>query len=250
MRYVFLAYIFAAVAILSLFGFRGHTFTEPPVEVFNDMDRQARVNYQSGSDFFADGLGSRYPIEGTVPVGFEVPHKTVAGGGAAQEFGFSFPGDTSYYNSGRIGDYWGHGMPDEIRGENGVIDEAFIKRGMERFKISCAICHGESGNGKGVVAAYGNGGVAVDGVEEISFDYGAIANIANFYAPQFSDPADKMFRNDGDFFNTITYGKGQMGSYGANITVRDRWAIIAYIRTLQASAAAGSSAKAPAPKSE
>jgi hypothetical protein len=34
-------------------------------------------------------------------------------------------------------------------------------------------------------------------------------------------------------FDTITNGRGLMGSYGANIPVRDRWAIVAYIRALQ-----------------
>lgn len=226
MRYVFLSYIFGAVIIVSLFGFRGHTFTEPPVEVFNDMDRQARVNFQSGSDFFADGLGSRNPVTGTVPVGFEVPHKTVAGGAAVPEFGFSFPGDTSYYNSGQLGDFWGSGMPAEVRGENGAVDAAFIARGKERFDISCAICHGESGDGKGVLSNYG------------------FINIANLLTPQFSDPADPLFRPDGEVFDTITAGKGLMGAYGATITVRDRWAIIAYIRTLQASNAEAKAAAA------
>jgi mono/diheme cytochrome c family protein len=229
MRYVFLAYLFAAVIVLSIFGFRGHSFKEPPVEVFPDMDRQARVNFQSERDFFADGLGSRYPVAGTVPVGFEMPEKTVAEGGGVANFGFSFPGSTNYYDTGRIGDFWGHGLPAEVRGQGGSIDEAFIARGRERYNISCAICHGESGNGQGVVSKYG------------------LANIANFYLPQFSDPANEMFRNDGDVFNTITQGKGLMGSYGSVITVNDRWAIIAYIRTLQASAAAETAGDAPEP---
>lgn len=225
MRYVFLAYIFAAVIIVSVFKFRGHTFTEPPAEVFNDMDRQARINYQSTSEFFADGLGSRYPVSGTVPVGFRLPEKPAAEGGGVEDFGFSFPGDTSYYNTGRVGDFWGNGMPDEVRGDDGKVDEAFIERGRERYNISCAICHGESGDGAGVISKYG------------------LANIANFYAPMFSDPADATFRTDGDIFNTITHGKGLMGSYGANITVKDRWAIIAYIRVLQSSAAAAKPAE-------
>lgn len=219
MRYIFLAYIFAAIILVSIFKFRGHTFTEPPAEIFNDMDRQERVNFQSESDFFADGLGTRPPVHGTVPVGFVLGEKLASAGGAAPEFGFSFPGDTSYYNSGRMGDYWGSGLPEEVRGENGEVSEEFIKRGRERYNISCAICHGESGNGQGVVSKYG------------------LANIANFYAPQFSDPANEMFRNDGNIFNTITNGMGLMSGYGADVTVRDRWAIIAYIRTLQASAA-------------
>ncbi len=40
---------------------------------------------------------------------------------------------------------------------------------------------------------------------------------------------------DGEIFNTITYGKNLMGAYGANVTVEDRWAIIAYVRALQRS---------------
>ena len=159
-----------------------------------------------------------------MPVGYEVPEKPAAEGGGVADFGFSFPGDSSYYNTGSLGDFWGHGMPEEIE-----VDAAFIERGRERYNISCAICHGESGNGQGVVSKYG------------------LANIANFYAAPFSDPADPMFRNDGDMFSTITNGKGLMGSYGSNITVKDRWAIIAYIRTLQKSAAANSGDDAPAP---
>ena len=42
---------------------------------------------------------------------------------------------------------------------------------------------------------------------------------------------------DGRLFNTITNGKGMMSGYGYNIPVRDRWAIVAYVRTLQAAKA-------------
>jgi len=246
MRYVFLAYIFAAVLIVSIFGFRGHKFTEPPVEVFNDMDRQARVNFQAESDFFADGLGSRKPVAGTVPVGYHVPHAVVAETKPA-EFGFSFPGDTTYYNSGRIGDYYGSGMPDEVREEDGSISEDFIKRGQQRFNISCAVCHGASGNGKGIVAYYGNGGITAEGKEH-KYAYGTLSNIADFLSPAFADPNNSSYRSDGDVFNTITNGYGLMKPYGSNITVRDRWAIIAYIRTLQASDAASKPAEKPAGK--
>ncbi len=40
---------------------------------------------------------------------------------------------------------------------------------------------------------------------------------------------------DGEIFNTITYGKNLMSSYGANVVVEDRWAIVAYVRALQRS---------------
>ncbi len=41
--------------------------------------------------------------------------------------------------------------------------------------------------------------------------------------------------SDGEIFDTITNGKNTMMSYGGNVTVNDRWAIIAYLRALQRS---------------
>ena len=38
---------------------------------------------------------------------------------------------------------------------------------------------------------------------------------------------------DGELFFVITDGRNNMGAYGANVTVEDRWAIIAYLRALQ-----------------
>ena len=65
MRYLILATILAGLLIVGMFGSRGHKFSETPVEIFNDMDRQARVNAQSSSDFFADGLGPRKKLNWT-----------------------------------------------------------------------------------------------------------------------------------------------------------------------------------------
>ena len=48
---------------------------------------------------------------------------------------------------------------------------------------------------------------------------------------------------DGRMFNTITNGMGRMSGYGPNIAVRDRWAIIAYVRTLQAAKQSGAPAR-------
>jgi hypothetical protein len=38
---------------------------------------------------------------------------------------------------------------------------------------------------------------------------------------------------DGELFYVITNGRVNMGAYGANITVEDRWAIVSYLRALQ-----------------
>ena len=84
-------------------------------------------------------------------------------------------------------------------------------RGRERYNISCSACHGASGDGKGITSKYG---------------LNAAANYHDARLIQISD---------GDIFNTMTNGKGQMIGLGYNISIDDRWRIIMYIRALQRS---------------
>ena len=56
MKYFFLSFLLTCVLVASYAGVRGHKFRQPPVEVFPDMDRQAKVGEQQPSAFFADGL--------------------------------------------------------------------------------------------------------------------------------------------------------------------------------------------------
>jgi len=90
-----------------------------------------------------------------------------------------------------------------------------IRRGKERFGIYCAVCHGASGDGQGMTGQYG------------------VPGIANLQLPTFNSETYP----DGRLFNTITNGKGMMSGYGYNIPIRDRWAIVAYVRALQAAKA-------------
>lgn len=217
MKYFFLSYLFIAAILVSAFGFRGSKSELPPLEVFPDMDHQAKVKYQAASDFFADGRGARLPVKGTVPMGFEIPDEPAADGAKPERVAFT--NSLSYYDTGRMGDFYGDGLPTEITGDKAVFNAEFIKRGEQRYAINCAICHGTSGNGKGVTSKYG------------------ILTAFNFQQPGNLDPANAAaYRADGAIFDVITNGKGLMGSYGGNITVRDRWAIVAYIRTLQQAA--------------
>jgi mono/diheme cytochrome c family protein len=226
LRYFFLLCLMATLLVIGWAGLRGSTSTRPPLEIFPDMDNQAKVKYQAQSAFFADGRGERRPIPGTLPMGLSVatqpaPDRDKSGGA-----GFSIGSD--YYRTGRFGDYWGDGLPEQVN-----IDPALIRRGAERFNIYCSPCHGYSGDGNGVTAKYGVPTAA-----------------GNFHLPTFTDPKDANYRTDGNIFATITYGKGQMGPYGAVIQVPDRWAIIAYIRTLQMakrSVAPATAATPPAP---
>ena len=206
MRYFFLVYALIAVLVVGIFGFRGQKFSKPPIRIFADMDEQDKVKAQKPDDFFADGHGSRLPVAGTQPRGFNPQGDRVIGGIPEYEFG----GQTGYYYTGHVGDYFGTGMPEELEltEDNAT---ALINRGMERFGIYCAVCHGKSGDGQGITSLYG------------------VPGIANLHLDNFKQEAYP----DGRLFDVITNGKGMMSPYGYNIPIRDRWAIVAYVRALQ-----------------
>jgi mono/diheme cytochrome c family protein len=212
MRYFFLAYALIALLVVGIFGLRGQKFSKPPVRIFPDMDEQDKLKAQKPDPFFADGHGGRLPITQTQPRGFNPEGEKVIGGIPEYEFG----GQTGYYYTGHVGDYYGNGMPEEL----GLTPEnatELILRGKERFGIYCAVCHGASGDGKGITSNYG-------------VPVAANPNAKLNSLTQQSYP-------DGRIYEVITNGKGLMSGYGYNIPVRDRWAIIAYIHTLQAAKA-------------
>jgi mono/diheme cytochrome c family protein len=198
MKYFFLALFLLCVLVVGIGGFRGQLKSERPIEIFPDMDVQDKILGQADSAFFKDGLGSRTPVPGSIP------H---AGDDGVFPVEFS-KGRSGYYFTGAIDDYFGNGMPEEL-GLTGQNVEAFIRRGQERYNISCSPCHGTSGDGKGITSYYG------------------MAGIANLHVH------GREVSPDGKIYHAITNGKGLMGSYGATLPVRDRWAIVAYVRTLQ-----------------
>jgi mono/diheme cytochrome c family protein len=85
-----------------------------------------------------------------------------------------------------------------------------VKRGQQRFTINCSPCHGAVGDGTGITKKIGAMGV-----------------VANLHDKRIVE------MGDGELFYIITNGRNNMGAYGANVTVPDRWAIIAYLRALQ-----------------
>ncbi len=72
MRYLGILISFALIgaalgaAIVGIAGFRGGLSRKPPIEVFSDMDRQAKLRPQKPDDFFANGISSQLPPPGTI----------------------------------------------------------------------------------------------------------------------------------------------------------------------------------------
>jgi mono/diheme cytochrome c family protein len=90
-----------------------------------------------------------------------------------------------------------------------AIDEATLELGRDRYMVFCTPCHGRLGDGKGMVVRRG-------------------------FSPPPTFHAEYLRKIPvSHFYNVMTKGYGAMYSYEARIPVRQRWAIAAYIRTLQ-----------------
>jgi mono/diheme cytochrome c family protein len=92
-----------------------------------------------------------------------------------------------------------------------LLSKGLLQKGREHFEIYCALCHGMTGQGDGIVVQRG------------------------FLAPP-SYHIDRLRKaDDQHFYDVITQGYGAMYSYGDRIDSENRWAIVAYIRALQLS---------------
>ena len=166
-----------------------------------DMQDQPKMKPYRGTTFFADGLSGRQPIQGTVPRGFLREDKELFTG---KKSGSSVP--SVPVPSGTPGAF-----TDDVDTFPFPITEDTVNRGRERYDIFCSVCHGLTGNGDGMIVRRGFRRAA-----------------------SFND--DRLRQAPvGHFFDAITNGWGAMPSYASQITVQDRWAIIAYIRALQLS---------------
>lgn len=95
---------------------------------------------------------------------------------------------------------------------------SMLKRGSERFHIYCEPCHGMAGFGDGIVS------VRADRLQE-----------GTWVPPLSLHAGNVLARPVGHLFNSVTNGIRTMPSYGSQIPVSDRWAIVAYVRALQRS---------------
>ena len=64
--YFILVFVASAAAFFAIIGIPGHLSRKPPLEVFPDMDRQAKLRPEKPFEFFTNGLSSQLPPAGTV----------------------------------------------------------------------------------------------------------------------------------------------------------------------------------------
>jgi mono/diheme cytochrome c family protein len=116
-----------------------------------------------------------------------------------------------HLNQGRINGKFAKTFPIPLSME-------MLERGKDRFDTYCAPCHGRDGKGQGLVAT-----------RAASLGEGTWVPPTNLIDARIQ----KM--SVGEIYQAIRYGVRNMPKYGPQIEVRDRWAIVAYIRALQRS---------------
>lgn len=209
----FLCAILALIPLVVVAMARNNKSLSPPIHLIQDMDNQEKYKAQQALPLFADGRAMRPPVEGAVARGpqFLLTDEHFYRGYVNNTFVTSFP------------------VVVPATGQPLAINEAFLRRGQERFNIYCSACHGRDGLGAGAVnnraLELGGGWVQAGNLHD----------------------AEIRGRPHGHLFNTITNGIRTMPSYGERIPELDRWAIVAYVRALQRSMNA-SEADVPADK--
>jgi mono/diheme cytochrome c family protein len=195
MRYFLVIFVACVVAVVGGLGLRGRHFSQPPLYIFPDMEWQNKLRPQTPNGFFASRLSSQPHLDGTIPR--STPLSTTAGA--------VYPYEDAPVNTGRIA-----GTTNFVELNPLPITAELLKRGQQRFTINCSPCHGQTAEGNGITKKIG-----------------AMAVVANLHDKRIVEMPD------GELFYVISNGRNLMGAYGANATVPDRWAIVAYLRALQ-----------------
>lgn len=149
------------------------------------------------------------PVLGTVARGEEMPFHIAK----------DAPGDTTNYTASKL-----------VKNPIESLNEKEYKEAERLYLINCGICHGAKLNGNGPLYKDGNGPYAAKPATLVG---------------------DAKYENmpEGQMFYSVAYGKNLMGSYASQLSRKQRWEVIKYIKMNQAkgkAAAAPATAVAPA----
>lgn len=144
---------------------------------------------------------------------------TVARGEGA-EFMFTLKHDSAGYAQSAF-------LKNPLDSANEKID---MKEAERLYLVNCGICHGAKLDGNGPLFNGGDG------------PYTA--------APKDLMGADMKALTAGTMFYSVTYGKGQMGSYASQLNPKQRWEIIAFIKQKQGGSAPAAPAEGAAPAAD
>ena len=104
----------------------------------------------------------------------------------------------------------GYKMSAEVKDPLAPLDTIQMAEAERLYNINCAICHGSNMDAQGPLSTGGK-----------------IPAVANLTLAQYV----KM--PPGTMFHSITYGKNNMGSYSSQLSRKQRWMVIQYVKSQQ-----------------
>jgi mono/diheme cytochrome c family protein len=97
-------------------------------------------------------------------------------------------------------------LPDGVE-----LSRELLEHGRTRYEIFCSVCHDSTGSGRGMIVRRG------------------------FKQPPPLYQERLLAMPMGYFYDVVTNGYGLMSSYSKQLSVSERWAVVAYLRALQLS---------------
>ncbi|MFK7789162.1 MAG: cytochrome c [Phycisphaeraceae bacterium] len=229
---------FVPMGIGSAIWFKRNYFDpNPRIHIFQDMDNQAKKKAQSSSDVFVDGKAMRDYAPGTVAWG-----RTAASPdpGMLKDDDLSYRGFEVSVETGELvtaEDEKGNPVAKFLTGYPDIVevDQAFIKHGQTQYMIHCYTCHGADARGIGPTKRAMDRLATYDQGVPDAKKTGTVPFIPANLGAEPSGKFNEAVYANGKMFNVITKGQGTMNALGPMIKVKDRWAIIAYVRAMQKS---------------
>lgn len=229
---------FSVVPVLIVLKMRVTNSSQPRFHVFYDMDFSPARDAQQTTSLFADSRAARPDVPGTVARG-QMDEDTLTGIDMEELKKVDAPRAERLIRTHMLQD--GDAKPAEdavddaakpaadpsvmdttpwLKANPMTVDADLLAVGQQQFNIYCAVCHGRDGRGNGLV------------------NQRAQKIMADTWVPPASMHQETLYSDkypDGKLFSTISNGIRKMPGYAGQIKVRNRWAIVAYVRALQKS---------------
>jgi mono/diheme cytochrome c family protein len=155
---------------------------------------RAYETYASHSNLADSGINyNNIPVSGTIARNMELPF---------------------HISKDKVGDTTNYVLSKSVKSPIDTLNEKDLKESERLYLINCGICHGNKLDGNGPLYKGGEG-------------------------PYPAKPAtlvgDIKYENmpEGQMFYSVAYGKNLMGSYASQLSRKQRWMVIAYIKTRQ-----------------
>ena len=191
-------------------------------EYFSDMGHSVAYEANYFSYYYYNTWGSkddyhkmaqpRVPVTGTIARGYA--------GDMAPSDSYS-SNEMAHSPNGSVPYYYENTEEERTRAMSEIINNPFhitddgLAEGKELYDIYCGICHGDKGDGGGYLAREDGGKLPVVPANLLLDEFVAASN--------------------GRYYHAIMYGKNMMGNYDGKLSYEERWQVIHYIRSLQAS---------------